>query len=474
MLFNSFGYILIFLPCIVGLSILSRRWAWPVVTQSIILAASLVFYAWFKPSHLPYLLGSILCNAAFARCIANSVQPRKKRWLQFALVCNIAFLCTFKYVNFFLGSLLPFIHRKALLPDFDFPLGISFFTLTQLMYLVDCYGGLLEPLGLFDHATFVAFFPYVVSGPIAKAKRIAHQFPGIGSAAENDAALLVRGLYLFSLGLFKKVVFAFAFSYIADFGFALQGRLSALEAWVFTIAYTLQIYFDFSGYTDMAVGSAMMLGLEIPRNFDAPLRSKSIIEFWQRWHISLSSFITTYLYTPILRAFKTATLATAAVATMFAMTIAGLWHGPSWPFVVFGAMHGAGLVVNQYWRKKKIARLPAFVSWLLTFLLVASAFAIFRSHTLVEGGQMVRSLFSPIHPLAAQHLQDMHDAFSLKIFGLPILAGVVSAFYGPSSDQMERAFAPTYRRSVAFSLLTLTSLLFMNSNIAQQFVYFKF
>ena len=474
MLFNSFGYLLIFLPCVVLMTILARRLSGPRAAQLCVLVASLLFYAWFSPSHLPYLLGSMVCNALLARRISAAAQPKRKRWLELALVLNVGFLAAFKYINFLLRGFPFSVHRGLLFPDLEFPLGISFFTVAQIMYLVDCYEKLVAPSTLLEHATFVSFFPYVISGPIAKAKRMVHQFGSFGTGTENGSEMLARGCYLISIGLFKKIVFAFAFGYIADFGFAIPGKLSALEAWVFTIAYTLQIYFDFSGYTDMAVGSAMLLGIQIPRNFDAPLRSKSIIEFWKRWHITLSNFITTYLYTPILKSFRNATLATAAVATLVAMTIAGLWHGPAWTFVLFGTMHGVALVVNQYWRKKKVLKLPMFLSWMLTFMFVASAFAVFRAVNMPAGVRMLSSLFNPVHGFTYQHLKDMHEAFSLKIFGLPIVAGAICAFYGPSSDQMERSFEPAFGKAVFVSFLTLISWLFMNSNISQQFVYFKF
>ena len=235
------------------------------------------------------------------------------------------------------------------------------------MYLVDCYEGLSPALILFDHATFVSFFPYVISGPIAKSKRMVHQFDNFGGVPDERSTLIARGLYQFSIGLFKKVILADAFASIANLGFGTGSRLSAAEAWIFSVCYTMQIYFDFSGYSDMAIGSAMMLSVEVPRNFDAPLRSKSIIEFWQRWHISLTNFITTYLYTPILKKFERATLTASAISTLIAMTIAGLWHGPSWTFVAYGAIHGCGLAINQFWRKKKMPKIPAFASWLLDF-----------------------------------------------------------------------------------------------------------
>ncbi len=473
MLFNSFAYLLVFLPCVVLIATLVRRFYGPVASQAVVLIASLTFYAWFRPAHVPYLLISICANAWLAQRISRAEQPGRKRWLQLALVLNVGFLCAFKYVNFFLRAV-PFLPRHFSLPELNFPLGISFFTVMQIMYLVDCYEDLLPQLSLFQHASFVAFFPYVISGPLAKAKRIAHQFGNFGSGDANRGEMLARGCYLISIGLFKKVVFAFAFGRIADFGFALRGRLSMLEAWTFVLAYTMQIYFDFSGYTDMAVGSALLLGIQIPRNFDAPFRSLSVIEFWKRWHISLSEFINTYLYTPILRSFRRATLATSAVATMAAMTIAGLWHGPSGNFVAFGMMHGGALVVNHYWRKKKIAKLPSFVSWVVTFLFVATAFAMFRSAGAHAGLRMLAQMYNPLHVLNHRHLSVLRGTMSMKVFGLPLLAGVVCAFYGPTSDQMERSLQPTLRLSMAFSMLTVVSWLFMTSNIPQEFVYFKF
>jgi D-alanyl-lipoteichoic acid acyltransferase DltB (MBOAT superfamily) len=341
------------------------------------------------------------------------------------------------------------------------------------MYLVDCYEDLLPSLNLFDHATFVVLFPYVISGPIAKAGRMKHQFGNFGGPPETRLALISRGLYLFTIGLFKKVVFADAFAMIANLGFDKGRRLSALEAWIFSICYTLQLYYDFSGYSDMAVGSGMMLGLEIPRNFDAPLRSKSIIEFWQRWHITLSNFITTYLYTPILKTFNRASLFNASVATFLAMTIAGLWHGPSWNFVLFGILHAIGLITNQYWRKKKMPKLPAFPSWLITFLLVNFACIYFRSHTIHDGNQMALSLINLRHPIGLEVFQAAHDSLTARLVA-GLAAGIVLAFYGKSSDQLAREFEPRYWNSFAVAGMMVVCWLSLIFNTTQSFVYFKF
>ena len=473
MLFNSFGYQLAFLPLVVLMAIGARRLMGARAAQVLVLVSSVFFYSWFRPANLWYLAGSIVVNWLVARLLASAERPRRKQILVLGLVLNIGFLCTFKYVNFFLRSVPYFAHNRFYLPDLEFPLGISFFTLMQVMYLVDCYEGLLPALSLFDHATFVSFFPYVISGPIAKAKRMVHQFDHFGGAPGERTTLIARGLYQFTIGLFKKAVFADAFASIANLGFGTGTKLSASEAWIFSLCYTMQIYFDFSGYSDMAIGSALMLGIEVPRNFDAPLRSKSIIEFWQRWHISLTNFITTYLYTPILKKFDRATLLTSGIATLIAMTIAGLWHGPSWTFVAYGVIYGCGLTGNQYWRKKKMPKIPAFASWLLTFLLVNVALIFFRSGTIHEATLMALSLVNPHHFFGMTILAAARSSITGRVVAA-ILAGTVVAFYGKSSDQLAREFKPTYWNSFAVAGMMVVCWLAMIFNTTQEFIYFKF
>jgi alginate O-acetyltransferase complex protein AlgI len=471
--FNAFSFLLIFLPLTVLFTVAARKLRGPRLAQTVVLAASIVFYGWFKPENLWYLTASILVNFLLARAMAGMEQPRRKLLLISGLVLNIGYLCVFKYVNFILANLSFLGSSKLRLPDLEFPLGISFFTLSQIMYLVDCYEGLLPALSLFDHATFVSFFPYVISGPIAKAKRMQHQFDNFGGLPGERMTLIARGLYQFTIGLFKKVIFADAFASIANLGFGTGGKLSASEAWVFSVCYTMQIYFDFSGYSDMAIGAAMLLGVEVPRNFDAPLRSKSIIEFWQRWHISLTNFITTYLYTPILTKFERATLTASAISTLIAMTIAGLWHGPSWTFVAYGVIHGCGLAANQYWRKKKMPKIPAFASWLLTFAVINLALIFFRSRTIHEGVQMSLSLLNFHHPLRLDTLATVRSSFTGRA-GAALALGSVLAFFGKSSDQLAREFEPKLWSSFAVAGMMVMCWLAMIFNTTQEFIYFKF
>ncbi|MGB7281765.1 MAG: MBOAT family O-acyltransferase [Candidatus Acidiferrum sp.] len=389
-------------------------------------------------------------------------------------MANIGLLCSFKYLNFLGGMIESFGGPHLPFPNWEFPLGISFFTLQQVMYLVDCYENLVPANTLFDHATFVSFFPYVTAGPITRAKRMIAQFQGVATAPGPRGDMAATGLYLFTMGLFKKVFFADTFGRIADLGFAGYQGLSTLEAWAFSLAYTLQIYFDFSGYTDMARGTGFILGFDIPINFNSPYRSFSIIEFWQRWHITLSNFITDYLYTPILRAFEKATLATASVATLVAMIIAGLWHGPSWTFVTFGALHGIALVINQFWRKKIRRKLPKMLSWALTFSFVNLAFVFFRAPSIVAGAHIARLLVPVNTALLGSAVLRTVPTLGLTTLLPAVVIGTVAAFFGKNSDELARTFRPSYSYALGTASLMLLAWLFMNSTITKQFVYFAF
>jgi len=472
MLFNSFPYILLFLPVVAVGYVIAARYGGQYFPQAWLLAASLFFYAYGKPTDVVLLGSSIVFNWAVGRGLTHLDERRRKLLLQVGLAANILFLCSFKYINFFLSSFGGLLGAQLSLPDWRMPLGLSFFTLTQVMYLVDTYQGLNGPNSLFDHATFVALFPYVSAGPLVRARALLPQFQTV-SAGGTRMELACRGLYLCSLGLAKKVVLADSFAQIADAGFGTQSHLSTLEAWSASLAYTFQLYFDFSGYSDIAVGSAWLLGIDIPQNFNAPYRSKSISEFWQRWHISLSNFITNYLYTPILRSMGSATLRTSAVATLLAMGIAGLWHGPAWTFLIFGLLHGAGLSANQIWKKKKM-KMPDWLGWLVTFVFLNISFVYFRSPNVGSAQRMLMAML-PHSPLASLGtLRDVLPPLTASIVLRPVVIGIVAAFWFKSSAELSKSFRPTALTACATAALVLLSLVFINSTAAKPFVYFAF
>lgn len=470
MLFNSFAYVFLFLPVVAVAYAIARQAAGQRSAQFFLLLSSLFFYGYAKPGNLPLLAGSILFNWAIARRIGSAAPESenegsgRKLFLWVGIAGDIAFLSCFKYANFFLG---PWIK----LPVWEFPLGISFFTLTQIMYLVDTYQGLNQPNSLFDHATLVSLFPYVSAGPLVRSRAIVPQFKDLG-AAVNPAGLACRGFYLFAIGLAKKVVLADSFARIADVGFGSGRSFSTLEAWMFCLSYTFQIYFDFSGYSDMAVGSAWMLGIDIPQNFNAPYIAKSIGEFWQRWHISLSNFITNYLYTPILRSMGKATIHTAVVATLVSMAIVGLWHGAAATYIVFGTLHGCALAVNQIWKKRKM-KMPDWFGWLLTFVFVNIAFVFFRSPNIAAALHLLTAMLPHVPLFATGALKGVLPLTPLTILR-PVTVGVVLAFFFKTSQKLAENFQPTRANAFATAVLVLLSLFFMNSTPAKEFVYFAF
>ena len=477
MLFNSFSFLLLFLPIVATGYALARRYCGQRIAQAFLLVSSLFFYAYAKPIYVVLLLASILFNWAIAQGVAptrtesEQSASRRKIILRAGLAANIALLCSFKYVNFFLHHL-PFLNSLGIsLPDWAFPLGISFFTLTQVMYIVDTYQGLNAPNSLFDHATLVSLFCYVESGPLVRSRAIVPQLKKF-TLSGNRLDLACRGVYLFALGLAKKVALADSFARIADVGFGSGQSFSTLEAWIFALSYAFQLYFDFSGYSDMAVGCAWMLGIDIPQNFNAPYISKSITEFWKRWHISLSNFITDYLYTPILRSMGKATITTSVIAVLIAMSIAGLWHGPAWTFVIFGSLHGCALAINQIWRRRKM-RLPAWLGWLLTFVFADVSFVFFRSPNVPLALHMLNSMLPHRDLFGTTALTDvipMNAHLLLK----PVAAGVLLAFFLKTSQQLAEKFRPTHVTALATAVLLLVSVLFMNSTVAKEFVYFAF
>jgi D-alanyl-lipoteichoic acid acyltransferase DltB (MBOAT superfamily) len=470
MLFHSFLYVLAFLPVVVlGHALLAAR-VGPRAAQGWLLACSLFFYGYSEPASLPLLCGSILFNWMAARVLAAAPEGRRKAVLAASLTANILFLSCFKYANFFLGTLPAGL--RPVLPEWALPLGISFFTLTQVMYLVDTYQGLNAPNSLYDHATMVALFPYVTMGPLVRCRSVVPQFRRYTLSTRRTEAAC-RGLFIFSIGLFKKTVFADSFARVADAGFRAPGSLSTVEAWVATFAYSLQIYFDFSGYSDMAYGGALMLGIEIPQNFNAPYRSRSISEFWQRWHISLSNFIASYLYTPLLRSMGTATLRTSALAILLAMGIAGLWHGPAWTFIIFGLLHGAGLAVNQVWKKKKLAKVPDWLGWMMTLVFVNVTFVFFRSPDVRSAMFLLARMLPHARSFDFSLLRPVLPLSPFLIFR-PVVIGTVVALWFLSSADLDRTFRTVAGTAFASAALILLAFYFMNSAPAKQFIYFAF
>lgn len=384
MLFHSTAFILGFLPAsLLGLwgtgRLCGGRWAlrW-------LVAASLFFYGWWNPAHLPLLGGSILVNYAIARKMRTAARPG--RWMAAGVTLNLLALGWFKYAGFVLRIIAP----DAPPPGIALPLAISFFTFQQIMFLADARRD-RHAAGLLPYAAFVTFFPHLIAGPIVRPADIIPQLlaPDLHVPRQDNIA---AGTLLFLLGLAKKCILADMFGGFADTGFNAAeagASLTLFEAWYATLSYTLQIYFDFSGYADMATGLARMIGIRFPLNFDSPYQAADISAFWRRWHITLGAFLRDYLYIPMggnrggpLR--RSANL-------MATMLLAGLWHGAAWNFLAWGGLHGAFLVLHAHYRRT-FAPLPRPVGQALTLLAVTVAWVPFRAVSLHGTLAMLRGL----------------------------------------------------------------------------------
>lgn len=369
MLFNSPEFVLGFLPIAVAGFFLAGRIGGPRWALVWLVGASLFFYGWWNPKFVLLLAGSILTNYAIAEQIRRH---RSRAWLIGGIAANLALLGWFKYANFLLHDVL-----RLPTPELDIflPLAISFFTFQQIMYLVENFRGERGGNGLLHYTAFVAFFPHLIAGPIVRPREIMPQLMAPDLSMPR-AAHIVEGLTIFLLGLAKKVVLADTFGRYADIGFAAAAHgapLTFFEAWYAAASYALQIYFDFSGYSDMAIGLARMLNVRFPLNFASPYKAANIVEFWRCWHMTLSGFLRDHVYIPLGGNRHGDTRRHLNI--LGTMLLGGLWHGAAWNFVLWGGLHGMYLVVQRSFP----LQLPVFVGRTLTLLAVVVAWVPFRA-----------------------------------------------------------------------------------------------
>lgn len=383
MLFNSYEFLFAYLPVVLlGFFLIARKDR--MLAAAWLVAASLFFYGWWNPKFVALLLASIVFNYVAGYWLGHCERRVSKAILVVSITANLSVLAVFKYANFFISTLNS-VGAEATVIDLVLPAGISFFTFTQIAFLVDTYRGIAREYNFIHYALFVSWFPHLIAGPVLHHKQMMPQFSNLATYAPSRESFSV-GLTLFSFGLFKKVMLADQFaefgSPIFD-GAAVGGHPMFVESWIGSLAYALQLYFDFSGYSDMAIGLSRMFNVKLPLNFDSPYKSRSVIEFWRRWHMTLSRFLRDYLYVPLGGNQKGT--ARRYVNLMVTMLLGGLWHGAGWGFVVWGGIHGAYLVLNHCWRwvagRFGISgfRGAAAVSVLLTFLLVVIAWVPFRA-----------------------------------------------------------------------------------------------
>ena len=396
MLFNSHAFLFLFLPVTFALFFLCARISMK-LAAGWLAASSLFFYGWWNPVYVGLLFASIIFNYVMGLQIARA---REKRALMaIAIVANLGLLGYYKYSNFFLTNVAALTGGTPPQADIILPLGISFFTFTQIAFLVDTAKGKVSEYSFTHYCLFVTYFPHLIAGPILHHAEMMPQFAN-PATYRMQAEHVAVGLTIFFIGLFKKVILADGIApYVAPL-YGLPGAGVAptlLEAWCGVLAYSLQLYFDFSGYSDMAIGLSRMFGVQLPLNFHSPYKAVNIAELWNRWHMTLSRFLRDYVFTPLGGQRKSAWRRYGAViATMF---LCGLWHGAGWTYIVFGLLHGFYLCVNQAWRswrgaaRKRSTRAGTVLAIALTFTAWLVGLVFFRADSVPHALQMVAGMF---------------------------------------------------------------------------------
>jgi len=451
MLFNSYTFVLVFLPAaILGFFYLSR--AGEQAGRLWLVGVSFVFYGWWDPRFLPILIGSIAVNHVFWRVIAGSRGRIQVAAVTVGIACNLMLLMYFKYAAAWLSVFSIAIDTPSL------PLGISFFTFTQIGLLIDARAGCASQPALASHALFVSFFPHLIAGPVLQHQEIMPQFSS-GRIFRPSAENISAGLMIFFIGLLKKTLLADPLAPAVASGFADPAGLTLVAAWQTALSYSLQLYFDFSGYSDMAIGAARMLNIRFPANFNSPYKAQSVIDYWQRWHITLTRYLTIYVYNPLsvwltrrrvarggainrrARASLSGFTNLVALPTVVTISLAGIWHGSGLVFLVFGLMHAVYLIVNHAWRlrhgvRAANGRAAVVARVALTYACVLAGSVVFRAPSLGAAGEVFAGMLGS-HGVAVA-LPDLRQG--LEILQIAALYAIV--WLAPNTQQIMRACEP--------------------------------
>lgn len=522
MLFNSYEFIFVFLPIVLIIFFIIGGQGRHRAAISFLVGASLFFYGWWNPAYLGLIVGSMLFNYAIGVNLASSFiknETNRKLLLAFGLIGNLGAISYFKYFDFFIENINVLFSLSITEKNIILPLAISFFTFQQIAYLVDAYKGITREYSFLHYCLFVLFFPQLIAGPIVHHKEMLPQFMR-DSLYKFNAKHFSIGVTIFSIGLFKKIVIADGIAVYATPVFAAADSgvaLTFIEAWSGLLAYSFQLYFDFSGYSDMAIGLARMFGVRLPLNFNSPYKATNIIDFWRRWHITLSRFLRDYLYIMLLGGNRNGS-GRRYINLLLTMLLGGLWHGAGWGFALWGLLHGAYLTFNHIWRKTLPTTLLQnsiyiATSWALTFFAVVIAWVPFRAETFPGAMSMWSSMFGINGIGLPGRLRDTilgNDSIAMYLginfdgatasISYSIIDAIVMicmcafiAFLLPNTQQIMRSYRPafkTYGEELtpvffswvkwrpntvnAFVVAIIMYVTYIYSNRISEFLYFQF
>ena len=477
MLFNSHIFIFVFMPLALLAYYQLGRINHRAAGLSLVVS-SLIFYAWWNPPFALILMGSIAFNYSISHWITRNegFDRRQSAILALGITIDLAALFYYKYLFALMGFLDTIGVASLNVHPILLPLGISFYTFTQIGYLIDCRQGMAKDRGFFDYCLFVTFFPHLIAGPILHHREIMPQFSN-SETYRFDRRNMTVGLTIFIIGLAKKVLIADSLIQVSSAGFGAPGTLGLVSAWLTALSFSLQIYFDFSGYSDMAIGLAYMFNIRFPLNFNSPYKARSIIDFWQRWHMTLTRYLTLYLYNPmaiwitrrrIARGAATLTrdaktlggfLNMIAIPTFITMILAGVWHGAGLTFLIFGLLHGFYLVINHAWRtfapvqarkdpQNLVARAVVVIAQvLLTYVAALVAQIFFRAGSVGDALQLLAGM-TGLH--AGGPLSGWEDGFgSVAQIALRVAALFAIAWFLPNTQQVMAKFPAALGQATA-------------------------
>jgi D-alanyl-lipoteichoic acid acyltransferase DltB (MBOAT superfamily) len=499
MLFSSLPFILGFLPLSFAVYFGLHRQGWMLAARAWLLLASLFFYGWWNPLYLPLILASIGANFFIGRAIgrrrarllaAGGTPLAAPALLGLGVGLNLLVLAFFKYADFLIGNLNTILVSEYPLPGIVLPLAISFFTFQQIAYLVDCWREGPHDYDFVSYGLFVTFFPQLIAGPIVHHREMMPQFSRRWNQ-RTDYRNIAAGLFIFTLGLFKKVVIADSFAQWVAPGFDQGVELGFFAAWLTSLSYTFQLYFDFSGYTDMAIGAALLFNIRLPINFNSPYQAVNIQDFWRRWHITLSRFLRDYLYIPL--GGSRQGWARTQLSLMLTFVLGGLWHGASWMFVIWGALHGVATVLHRWWQRLG-GRMPHWLGWLLTFNFVNIAWVFFRAPDLATAlrilagmaglnGVILPARLLELFPFLGRLSADFGNWLDLAHWPASLLAYCVAALLAvlllPNSTQLlgRRGWQVRFasrRWAVVLAALFMFALVKLAVSQDIEFLYFNF
>ncbi len=476
MVFSSYEFIFLFLPIV--LLIYFNTYKHPKLQSFFLAAASLFFYGYFNPYYLFIIVASILVNFSLAHCISYANKHSRSAFSKVLLIVSIAFnlglLGYFKYYDFFIENINALFNSDFLLKNILLPLGISFFTFQQFSFVLSIYKNEEKIEGFLDYIIFVTFFPQLVAGPIVTYSEMMPQFVHPQNRRFNINNFQI-GIYAFACGMFKKLVIADTLNIFVNNGFG-NHELSMAAAWATTLSYTLQIYFDFSGYSDMAIGLGKMFNIELPVNFFSPYKSESIGEFWKRWHITLGRALKSYIYIPLggNRKGKLRTYVNY-MATFF---LSGLWHGASWTFIFWGGLNGLFIVLEKIF-SGILKKLPRYIKIAGTMFITNLLWVLFRATSLEEAIQMYRSMFNisnfnllQISSVVQDGIINIPSKLAVLYFIFIAIILLFIVFFKKNTIENIGSFKPNYKNAITTSLLIVSSILFLSRESV--FIYFNF